>query len=181
MTETLRIISKGIDKGKTILAETTRQKLIKFLQLEEGAWTFTRAKDKPYKSTRYKYLFGHVYLAAVTQFNRRGMYQIHIEETGETLPLTVEDLHDMMKQWFNPVVVKYQGMKIIKGGSTRKLSDSEFINEFLEKILHFLSEKDVICLSYSEWREKAESKEFSSLEIAQEAIDNQTTEFKDYS
>jgi len=181
MTETLRIISKGIDKGKTILAETTRQKLYKFLQLEEGAWTFTRKKDRAYKKSRYRYLFSHVYLTAVISFNRRQMYQIHIEETGEVLPLTEEELHAMMKQWFNPVLIRYQGLKIIKGGSTRKLTDSVFISEFLEKILCFLAEKDVICLSYSEWREKAESKEFSSLEIAQKAIDNQTTEFKDYS
>lgn len=175
MTETLRITVHGTENNMPVFSETGKQKIKKFWSLlTVGNWILTLKKEATYKKSRYRYLFSHVYLTAVTYFNRHQMYQLYTED-GEVLPLTVEELHDMMKQWFNPIIRRYEGMKIIIGGSTRKLSDQVFISEFLEKILCFLAEKGVICLTYQEWRELAESKEFTSQEIADEAIEKQIT------
>ncbi len=181
MTESLKITSRGIKDNKTLLSETSRAKLFKFLQLEEGNWLITRAKDKSYKKSRYRYYFGHVLLTAVTSFNRREMFQIEHEDTGEMEQLTTEDLHERFKWYFNPQIVRYESMRIIKKGSTKKLSDEAFIKEYMEKIFHWLAEHEVIVLNYEEWRKLAESKEFTSQEIADEAIEKQLVEFKDHS
>ena len=86
----------------------------------------------------------------VNEFNKRSLYQIEIEDTGEVKPLDCVELHEMFKQWYNPVIRRYKGMRIIKGYSTRTLSDSEFIGEYLENYL-FLAENDVICMTFDEW------------------------------
>jgi len=176
MTESLKLTSKGIDQGKPILSDTARYKLKQFFaKMTEGSYLLTLTKDKTYKKSRYKYLFGCVYLAAVTQFNQRSMFQIEIEETGEQLPLTVEDLHEMMKSYFNQVVVRYKGFRIIKGGSTKKLTDTAFLNEFLEKVFVFLSEHSVIVPTYGEWRQRMEAGE-----TCEEIIET-SEQFKDHS
>lgn len=175
MTESLKLTSKGIENNKTVLSETTRQKLFKFLQLEEGNWLLTRAKDKSYKKSRYKYYWGCVLLSAVNQFNQRSLFQIENEETGEQSPLTTDDLHIMFKQYFNPVLVRYEGFRIIKGGSTKKLSDNEFIKEYMEKIFVFLSEHSVIVPDYSSWRTRTEEGE-----TCEEIIET-SEQFKDHS
>ena len=154
MTESIRITSRGVVNGKMQLSDTAREKLFKFLKMDEGNWLLTRTKDKSYKSSRYKYYWAGLLLQAVTKMNLRGLYQIHNEETGEVSPLTCEDLHGLFKQYYNPVIVRYENMKIIKGGSTKKLSDSEFIGEYLEKIYVFLSELSIEVMPYSDWTER---------------------------
>ncbi len=122
-----------------------------FKDLKEGLYQLNLKSQKKISTSRYKYYWGHVLLLAVNEFNKRGMYQIEIEDTGEVKPLDCIELHEMFKQWYNPVIRRYKGMRIIKGGSTRNLSDSEFIGEYLEKIICFLAENDVICMTFDEW------------------------------
>lgn len=135
---------KLTDHSKNILRKL-------FGMLGEGLYSLNLKSQKKISTSRYKYYWGHVLLLAVNEFNKRAMYQIEIEDTGEVKPLDCTELHEMFKQWYNPVIRRYKGMRIIKGGSTRNLSDSEFIGEYLEKIVCFLAENNVICQTFDEW------------------------------
>jgi hypothetical protein len=145
-----------------------------FGMLPEGLYSLNLKSQKKVSTSRYKYYWGHVLLLAVNEFNKRSMYQIEIEDTGEIKLLDCTELHEMFKQWYNPVIRRYKGMRIIKGGSTRNLSDSEFIGEYLEKIICFLAEKDVICQTFDEWAEYMRSN-YTCAEIVE---NNLNTELK---
>ena len=145
-----------------------------FSMLGEGLYSLNLKSQKKISTSRYKYYWGHVLLLAVNEFNKRSMYQIEIEDTGEIKPLDCTELHEMFKQWYNPVIRRYKCMRIIKGGSTRQLSDSEFLNEYLEKIICFLAENDIICLTWDEWSDQMKAN-YTCAEIVE---NNLQTELK---
>lgn len=155
MNESIKIYCKAVVNERPVFdAFDTKRIKDLFGKLKEGWYNLTIQEKKPYSTTRYKHYFGCVLKQAVDQMNERGIYQILIEETGELVPITVEDLHEMLKYYFNPVIVRYQGMAIKKKGSTRQLTDSQFINEYLEKIYQWFSEHDIIILDYDEYKNK---------------------------
>lgn len=85
--------------------------------------------------------------------------QIENENTGELEPCTVIDLHEYFKAKYNPVIVRYHGLRIIKSGSTTKLNDREFINEYLERIYVYLSELSIEVSTYNEWVDRVSNGE----------------------
>lgn len=146
-----------------------------FYRMTEGFYSVHIKKQRNTRSSRYKYYWSHLMAYAVNEFNRRGIYQVMNEDTGEVYPLTTDELHEMMKHYFNPVITKYKGMKIIKGGSTRKLDDSDFINEYEEKVVQFLVENDVIPLTRDEWNEQRSSRLTSAQIVENLSFQNQNS------
>jgi hypothetical protein len=146
-----------------------------FRKMGEGFYSVHIKKQRGTRSSRYKYYWSHLMMYAVNEFNRRGIYQVMNEDTGEVYPLTTDELHEMMKHYFNPVITKYKGMKIIKGGKTRKLDDSDFINEYEEKVVQFLVENDVIPLTRDEWNEQRSNRLTSAQIVENLSFQNQNS------
>lgn len=133
--------------------DTAKNLLNDMFTLPRGNYITTIQAAKTYTKSRYKWYFAHLILTAVVSFNRRGMYQITIEETGETRPCDSDNLHEYLKQEFNPIIRTFDGKNIVVGGSTRLLNDDEFFNEYCEKVMQWLSDRDVIVYNWIDWCE----------------------------
>jgi len=102
-------------------------------------------------NSRYKYYFGHILTTAVEFYNKAGKYQIYITSTGETVPLDSATLHEALKRKYNPEIVEFTGNTVVVAGSTTKLSDSQFINNFQEQILADMSNDGIQFLDKDEY------------------------------
>lgn len=122
-----------------------------FDSLEDGRYKvcFERRKSN---CTRYRYYFD-----AVLSFALPAAAKVFkVIEKGEERPIrNTQELHEIVKGIFNPVLVinPETGEQILKGGTTTSLTDSEFINEYLEKVIaYFASEPfEVVFVDYQEW------------------------------
>ena len=122
-----------------------------FKDLKEGLYQLNLKSQKKVSTSRYKYYWGHVLLLASSEFNKRGMFQCGDMETGEAKPCTCDSLHEYFKYEFNPLIIFVDSIAIRIPGSTKNLDNAQFFNEYLEKIICFLAENDVICMTFDEW------------------------------
>jgi hypothetical protein len=111
--------------------------------LEKGGNWYIRILRSSYTPTRYKYLFGCVYLTALP--NVADLLHIVEFQDGEykTRPIeTTSELHDLMK-W------KYAAVEVMDPTtgdvtrlpvSTTQFEDAKFYSEFEEQVILFLSE-----------------------------------------
>lgn len=137
-----------------------------FKELKEGLYQLNIKSQKKVSVSRYKYYFGHILLLAVSEFNKRGIYQILNQDTGELSPTNCEALHEVFKYKYNPIIVFIEGVPVTFPGSTKDLDNAIFFNEYLEKIICFLSENDVICMTFDEWADYMKSS-YSCAEIVE--------------
>lgn len=132
-----------------------------FGTLEQGDYkvTIEAAKPKRYNATRYKYYFGHV---MATILDKAGdNFQILNPMTGETKrPANTTDLHECMKMMFNPVIIVTPRGAYNSAGTTTSLSDTEFINEYIENIMAFFSSAPyhIEFMEREEWNEMMKSR-----------------------
>ena len=119
--------------------------------------------------SRYKYYFGHIIATAVDWFNEHGIYQIKDLQTGETNKLDSDTLHEVFKQKYNPEIINLTDKIIIRSGTTTRLSDSQFIDKFQDKILAELANEGMTFLTKDEYFEMLnmgyDSKGISQMQI----------------
>lgn len=111
------------------------------------------------RPTRYKFYFGVVMAAILEKCADR--FQIINPRTGETSPpRTTEDIHEIMKAMFNPVMIMTPRGVTNSGGTTTNLSDRDFINEYSEEIMAEFSHPpyNVEFLDPDTWREMMKAK-----------------------
>ena len=131
------------------LKPESRNQLKKVFELLDfGRWqvVFKKLTRRSYTG-RTKYHFGYLLNYIVRYMNENGINQIIDTATGETLPIDVDTLHQYHKQMFNPCLVKNVLKKENANGqipefitvpmSTTKLSDSDFIKTYEERIMAF--------------------------------------------
>ena len=129
-----------------------------------GKWKVRIVEDN-YTSTRYKFLFDCVYRLALpyvaNQFKIvKGGTERSIENTKE--------LHFFMKMLFNRIEIydTETGLTCSAPGSTTDLEDIKFYNEFEEKVIAELTEReafgDMGCPTREEWAESKKGKKIFS-------------------
>ena len=106
-----------------------------FGALEQGRYKVVIEKVGVYeKPTRYKFYFAVIMAAILEKCADR--FQIINPRTAETSPpRTTEDVHEIMKAMYNPVIVMTPRGATNSGGTTTNLSDRDFIGEYMEEIM----------------------------------------------
>lgn len=126
------------------VAPDTRQNFADAIaQLPDG---WHNAHIKPlkttYTSTRYKYYFGHVMETILMTCAR--FFEVLEGETLRAARTTTE-IHEVLRQKHNQVMVRTPFGIFIGGKSTTGLSDSDFISKYEEAIIIQFSEPPYGC------------------------------------
>ena len=126
-----------------------------FRSLKAGQYkvTIEKVEHGKYTATRYKYYFASVLAAILEKCQNRFSITDHF--TGEEHPpRTTADIHEIMKLLFNTITVVTPKGIFTSGGTTRALSDREFIGEYMETIISEFSlpPYNVEFVDYEEWK-----------------------------
>lgn len=114
--------------------------------------------------TRYKYYFDCVLGLALPIMSG---YYLFVDQNAEARnPDTVEELHYCLKIEKNPVKIisTVNGKVRVVGQTTTKMSDREFIGDYLEDIVSdfsgppYFAYSDTGCPTYEEWKEHHKTK-----------------------
>ena len=101
--------------------------------LEPGTYeVIIRRKPDNYRTTRYKYYFGHVLQVILLTCGQK--FQVLDGEEFRPVRDTSE-IHDCLKMKYNPVIVKTPFGAFTLPSSTTALSDRDFIGRFEQDIL----------------------------------------------
>ena len=130
----IRIFNITTNGGHQYTGQSRQIMAEQFGALEAGRYKVMIEKIGAYeKPTRYKYYFGVVMAAILEKCSDR--FQIIDPRTGETSPpRTTEDIHEVMKAMYNPVIIITPRGATNSGGTTTNLSDRDFIGEYMETI-----------------------------------------------
>jgi hypothetical protein len=150
-----------IQKTNGKLAEVSKEILReKFNILPDGQHLIEIQKSKSGSynhPTRYKYYFDCVLGLALPVMSKKYLF---VDQHGEMRnPATVEELHYCIKVEKNPVKIisNRTGQMLTVGQTTTKMSDREFIGDFLEEVLADFHEcnayGDTGAPLYEEWKE----------------------------
>lgn len=133
MSTTIFHITKG--EGHNYTGQSRSVMNDAFCALPEGRFKVMIEKVGAYeKPTRYKFYFAVIMAAILHKCSDR--FQIINPRTGETSPpRTTEDIHEVMKAMYNPVIIMTPHGATNSGGTTTNLSDRDFINEYSEMIM----------------------------------------------
>lgn len=131
-----------------------------FGALEAGRYKVAIEKVGAYeKPSRYKFYFACVMTAILEKCASR--FQIINPRTGETVaPSTTEDVHEIMKAMYNPVMIMTPKGVTNSGGTTTNLSDRDFIGEYMEEIMADFSQPpyNVDFRDIDDWRAECKAK-----------------------
>ena len=113
-----------------------------------------------YTATRYKYYFAHVLDTILLTCGH--FFQVLDGETVRPARST-EEIHEVMKQRYNPVMIKTPFGMYITSNSSTNLSDMDFINRFEDAIIIEFSEPPYGCdfMGRDEWAKMMKSKKKS--------------------
>jgi hypothetical protein len=157
MTRIFHITTNG---GHQYTGQSREVMAEQFGALEQGRYKVVIEKVGAYeKPTRYKFYFSVVMAAILEKCADR--FQIINPRTGETSPpRTTDDIHEIMKAMYNPVMIMTPKGVTNSGGTTTNLSDRDFIGEYTEEIMAEFSQPpyNVDFLSAEEWRSKFKEK-----------------------
>lgn len=132
-----------------------------FRSLEAGQYkvTIEKVEHGKYTPTRYKYYFASVMAAILEKCQDKFSITDHF--TGEEHPpRSTTDIHEIMKLLYNTITVMTPKGAFTSGGTTRALSDREFIGEYMEFIMadFSLPPYNVEFMEYEEWKEAMKKK-----------------------
>jgi len=106
-----------------------------------------------YRPTRYKYYYDSVLWQIL---NECGYMHRQIDpRTGEeTHPKNTAELHEIMRVFYYPVMVARGNSVKVVGKSTKELSDTQFLKDFLNNILVEYSGPpyNIEFISYEDWK-----------------------------
>lgn len=103
-----------------------------------------KSKNPVYRSTRYKFYFGHVLTVILLTCGRH--FQVYDDTTAEFRPATsTEQIHEAFKLRFNPAIIKTPHGTFTVPASTTGMTDSEFITKFEETIISEFSGPPFHC------------------------------------
>lgn len=149
-----------IEKRDGKLTEISREIFTEqFAMLGDGKWKirFDPAKDG-YKATRYRYYFGVVLSAILTQAGH--LLQITDMSSGERRRMrNTTELHTYMKWKYNLVWIMVGETAMPSAGTTTDLNDTEFIQKFQEQIMsdHANPPYNVDFVDEDEWKSMVKS------------------------
>ncbi|MCB0541872.1 MAG: hypothetical protein KDC70_00055 [Saprospiraceae bacterium] len=148
-----------IQKGPQRLAPDSRDVLIETIKnLPEGGYNVTfEAKKQGYTTTRYRYYFGCIVQTILLTCADR--FKI-VQSDGEMrAPTNTEEMHEILKFYYNPVTIVTPQGAFTTGSTTTALNDRDFIGEYMESILADFSLPPYNCdfMQYDDWREMMKS------------------------
>ena len=102
-------------------------------ELPPGTYEFTiRRKPDGYRSTRYKYYFGHVLQVIMLTCGEK----FQVLDGDEFRPVRdTSEIHDCLKLKYNPVIVRTPFGAFTVPSSTTSLSDRDFIAKFEQEVV----------------------------------------------
>lgn len=148
-----------IEKGPERLAPQSRDVLLETVRnLTEGGYQVTfEGKAKGYTPTRYRFYFGHIVKVILLTCAER--FRIIGQDGEQRTPSTAEEMHEILKFYYNPVTVITPKGAFQTGSTTTAMNDRDFIGVYLETIMADFSQPPYNCdfMVYDEWREWAKA------------------------
>lgn len=151
MAHTSRI---WIQKSPERLTPQSRDVLLETLRnLPEGGYNVTfEAKSQAYTPTRYRYYFGCLVQTILLTCADR--FKIVGADCEMRSPTTTEEMHEVLKFYYNPVTVITPRGAFQTGSTTTALNDRDFIGTYMETIMADFSMPPYNCdfMQYDEWQ-----------------------------
>jgi hypothetical protein len=161
MTRIFHITTNG---GHNYTGQTRDIMREQFGALEAGRHKVVIEKVGAYEQpSRYKFYFGVIMAAILEECADR--FQIINPRTAETSPpRTTEDVHEIMKAMYNPVMIMTPKGVTNSGGTTTNLNDRDFIGEYSEEIMADFSQPpyNVEFRDIEDWRAEMKHKREST-------------------
>lgn len=149
------LVKIWIEKGPERLTPQSRDVLLDAIRnLPQGGYQVViEEKNRAYTPTRYRYYFGCLVQTILLTCADR--FKI-VNAAGEMRsPATTEEMHEVLKFYYNPVTVITPRGAFQTGSTTTALTDRDFIGEYMETIMADFSNPPYNCdfMQYEEWRE----------------------------
>jgi len=122
-----------IERKEGRLTEKAREQLGKqFACLPDGVYKLViESKSEHYRSTRYKYYFGHMLQVILLTCGDK----FQVLDGDEFRPVRdTSEIHDALKMKYNPVIIRSPFGVFTVPSSTTSLSDRDFIARFEQEI-----------------------------------------------
>lgn len=146
-----------IEKIDGKLKPQSREILIETVQELIDGWhkVTVESKKRGYTASRYKFYFGYVVPVILMTCAER--FKIVVGSGEMRRPQTPEEMHEILKYYYNPVTVITPKGAFQSGSTTTALNDSSFIGTYLESIMSDFSEPPYNCtFDFFTWQEWAD-------------------------
>lgn len=133
--------------SRDVLLETVKN-------LPAGGFKVTfEEKAKGYTPTRYRFYFGHI--VKVILLTCADRFKIVGKDGEMKSPTTAEEMHEILKYYYNPVTVITPKGAFQTGSTTTAMNDRDFVGEYTEAIMGDFSMPPYNCdfMQYDDWRE----------------------------
>lgn len=112
-----------------------------------------QGRPEGYSATRYRYYFGHIVTAILLTCSEK--FRIVAPNGEMRTPQTVEEMHEVLKFYYNPVTIITPKGHFTTGKSTTGISDRDFVQTYLESIMADFSQPpyNVEFITREEWAE----------------------------
>ena len=126
------------------VAPDTRQYFADAISSLSDGWYNAHIKPvkTTYTSTRYKYWFGHVMETILMTCGR--FFEV-LEGDAWRPARTTDEIHEVLKQKYNPIMIRTPFGIYTASNTTTALSDRDFINQFEEAVIIEFSQPPYGC------------------------------------